>query len=61
MFSASAGLIAGSIAAGGALLGGAANAVASGSANKRTIAYNKWALNQLYKVFLLQTYTITFS
>ena len=41
-----AGLIAGGVSAGGALLGGVANAIASGSANKRTIAYNKWALNQ---------------
>lgn len=41
-----AGLIAGGIAAGGAIIGGVTNAIASGSANKRTINYNKWALNQ---------------
>lgn len=43
---ASATLIAGGIAAGGALLGGLFNAGSSSAANKATLKYNKWALEQ---------------
>lgn len=43
---ASATLIAGGIAAGGALLGGLFNAGSSSAANKATLRYNKWALEQ---------------
>lgn len=43
---ASATLIAGGIAAGGALLGGITNAFSSNASNKATLRYNKWALEQ---------------